>query len=63
MAAAMGTEVDPDETDDVDEGLDAIDLTLADTFPASDPPSWNLGRYRTDSPGEPSSEEKPSSRG
>jgi hypothetical protein len=23
-----------------------IDATLADSFPASDPPSWNLGRER-----------------
>jgi len=32
-------------TDAVDENLEAlIDMTLADTFPASDPPCWTLGR-------------------
>jgi hypothetical protein len=36
----------PDEKDDVDAGLDEIDLALADTFPASDPPAWNFGRDR-----------------
>jgi len=28
----------------------AIDRTLADTFPASDPPSWTLGTDRTPAP-------------
>jgi hypothetical protein len=42
----MGTEAEPEEREEVDAGLDAIDLALADTFPASDPPSWNLGRDR-----------------
>jgi hypothetical protein len=32
-------------TDATDEMLEAlIDATLADTFPASDPPCWTLGR-------------------
>jgi hypothetical protein len=35
----------PAATDAVDENLEAlIDMTLADTFPASDPPCWTLGR-------------------
>jgi hypothetical protein len=32
-------------TDSIEEPLEAlIDATLADTFPASDPPCWTLGR-------------------
>ncbi|HXG20720.1 MAG TPA: hypothetical protein VNN62_16800 [Methylomirabilota bacterium] len=32
-------------TASTDETLEAlIDMTLADTFPASDPPCWTLGR-------------------
>ena len=35
----------PAATDAVEENLEAlIDMTLADTFPASDPPWWTLGR-------------------
>ena len=29
---------DEDDDEDLDEGLDAYDKTLADSFPASDPP-------------------------
>lgn len=36
---------------------DEIDRTLADTFPASDPPSWTLGTdHREESPDEPGDE-------
>lgn len=32
-------------TDSADDALEVlIDATLADTFPASDPPCWTLGR-------------------
>lgn len=34
------------EEDEAEAGLDDIDRLLADTFPASDPPSWTLGRER-----------------
>jgi hypothetical protein len=29
-------------------GEEMIDATLADSFPASDPPSWTLGRDRNE---------------
>jgi hypothetical protein len=34
--------------DSIDETLseEMIDATLADSFPASDPPSWTLGREK-----------------
>jgi len=35
----------PMATDASDEKLEAlVDMTLADTFPASDPPCWTCGR-------------------
>ena len=49
MATGWSTvaRADPGEKDDLDAGMDDIDLALADTFPASDPPAWNFGRDRT----------------
>jgi hypothetical protein len=37
----MGNDSDEEKLSD-----ELIDATLADSFPASDPPSWTLGRER-----------------
>ena len=34
----------PEDEEDKDDRLNAIDRALADSFPASDPPSWTLGK-------------------
>lgn len=36
-----------------------IDQTLADTFPASDPPSWTLGTNHVHTPPEPDPADDP----
>lgn len=47
------------EEDESGMSEDEIDLNLAGTFPASDPPSWTLGtNHRDESPDKKSGDEK-----
>jgi hypothetical protein len=50
----MGNDLDEDKLSD-----ELIDATLADSFPASDPPSWTLGRERRRRSSEAESAPKP----
>ena len=56
----MGNDSDEEKLSD-----ELIDATLADSFPASDPPSWTLGRERrrrsSDTESAPKPEEPPTS--